>query len=65
MVRIAGIDRDVSEVELMLHQMSFESAMTEVVAWLANAHTRVGDDFDATVELEGGKKVNVAIKEIK
>ena len=65
MVRIAGIDRDVSAVELMLAQMPFEEAMTEVVAWLANVHTRVGEDFDATVELDGGKKVNVAIKEIK
>lgn len=65
MVRIAGIDREISPVELMLHQMPFEEAMTEIVAWLANVHTRVGDDFDATVELEGGKKVNVAIKEVK
>lgn len=65
MVRIAGIDRDVSGVELMLHQMPFEQSMTEVIAWLANTHTRVGADFDATVELESGKRVNVAIKEVK
>ncbi len=65
MVRIAGVDRDVSEVELLLHQMPTEQAIQEAAAWLANTHTKIGQDFDLNMEMDGGKKITISVKEIK
>lgn len=64
MVRIAGIDRDISEVELMLHSMSVEDSMRETMTWLANMHTRLKGDFEGVLELDGGKKIQISVSEV-
>lgn len=64
MVRIAGIDRDISEVELMLHSMSVEDSIQETMTWLANMHTRLKGDFEGVLELDGGKKIQISVSEV-
>lgn len=65
MVRIAGVDRDVSLVELTLSQMEPDQALMETAGWLANTRNRIGQDFEAIVELDSGEKVKVSVEKVK
>ena len=66
MVRIAGVDREISEVELILTQMDIEEVLTEVASWLANTHSvRIKRDFNLNLELDGGKKFRISVEEVK
>lgn len=64
MVRIYGIDGEVSTVQLLLAQMDTEDALTEIASWLANTHlVTIKHNFYINVELEGGKKFKISVEE--
>lgn len=59
MVRIAGIDRDFTELELMFHQADEEEKAELVAGYLANLTVQVGAGIRLRVELESDKVVEI------